>query len=187
MPIEETTFSEEHLTPPSWKEWIQENKIFLFAIGALATLSLLLLFQTLFENSKDLPSPPLPLPQARPASPPRHIPSPKVRPPLSPLEMAKHLYQESKIEEAIRLLLHTAQTHPQEHRREEASHLAKEYHVLQAQKIQIQKLYLQGYVLFHTYPKEACREWAKALMIPIKEDTYYQKAQKRWNADCKNY
>ena len=185
MPIEETTFSEEHLKAPSWKEWIQENKIFLLTVGSLATLSLLLFFQALFQNSPDLPSPP-PLPSSLPLSAPKRLPF-KPPPPTSSLEMAKRLYQESKMEEAIRLLLHTAHTHPEESIREEASRLAKEYHALQTQKTQIQKLYLQGYVLFHTYPKEACQQWAKALMIPLKEDTYTQKAQKRWSSDCKDY
>jgi len=184
MPIEETTFSEEHLTPTSWKQWIQENKIFLLTIGFLAMLSLFLLFQTLFENTQDLPSPSISSPRLLP--PPKRIVPVKSHPPTSSLIIAKRLYQESKIEEAIRLLLHTAHTHPQEPIREEASHLAKEYHLIQAQKTQIQKFYLQGYVLFHTYPKEACQEWAKALMIPLREDAYYQKAQKRWGADCKS-
>lgn len=184
MPIEETTFSEEHLKTPSWKEWAQENKIFLLTIGALTTLSLVFLFQNTFQKYKDIPKP-----QINPVTRPKKLPKiiPKISPPRGPLEIARHLYQESKIEEAIRLLLHTARAHPQENIREEASRLAKQYHEVQAQKIQLQKLYLQGYVLYHTYPQEACQEWAKALMIPLKEDAYYQKAQKRWSEECKNY
>ncbi|MBI3019365.1 MAG: hypothetical protein HYY61_05695 [Deltaproteobacteria bacterium] len=184
MPIEETTFSEEHLTSPSWKEWAQENKIFLATIGGLMTLSLVLLFQNTPPKYKDIPKPQL-QPVVQLKKPPKVIH--KILPPRGPLEIAQHLYQESKTEEAIRLLLHTAQTHPEEPMREEASRLAKEYHAIQAQKTQIQKFYLQGYVLFHTYPKEACQQWAKALMIPLKEDAYTQKAQKRWSSDCKNY
>ncbi|MBI2645902.1 MAG: hypothetical protein HYW85_02565 [Deltaproteobacteria bacterium] len=184
MPIEETTFSEEHLTSPSWKEWGKENKIFLVTIGGLMALSLVLLFQSTSPKSKDIPKPQL-QPIVHPQKPLKVIP--KIIPPRGPLEIAQHLYQESKIEEALRLLLHTAQTHQEETIREEASELAKRYHGIQTQKTQLQKLYLQGYVLWNTYPKEACQEWAKALMISLKEDPYYQKAQKRWNGDCKNY
>lgn len=184
MPTEETTFSEEHLPSPSWKDWIKENKIFLSTIGLLTTLSLALLFQSSFQKSSEIPKPKI-QPISHPQKQPKIIP--KIFPPRSPLEIAKRLYQESKLEEALRLLLHTAHSHPEESMREEASRLAKQIHEIQAQKVQIQRFYLQGYVLFHTYPKEACEEWAKALTIPLKEDTYYQKAQKRWSGDCKNY
>ena len=184
MPIEETTFSEEHFTSPSWKEWAKENKIFLSTIAGLTILSLALLFQDTSPTHQDIPKPQL-QPIVQPQKPLKVIP--KIFSPRGPIAIAEHLYQEAKIEEALHLLLHTAHTHQQEAIREEASLLAKRYHEIQTQKTQLQKLYLQGYVLWNTYPKEACREWAKALMISLNEDAYYQKAQKRWSSDCKNY
>jgi len=183
MHHEEVTFSEELMKEPSWKEWMRENRMFLAVIGILSLLSLILLLENQWNGpSTEKVIAPLqePLPQ-RPTPKPKLL---KKNHTQNPIDEAKELFLSSQTQKAIALLLKIAKENSDSTLQEEASTLAKRYYHIQEEQEKIKKYYLQGYVLFLNYPKEACDEWAKVLTSSLTEDPYYEKAQKRWKENC---
>lgn len=194
MHTEEVTFSEELMKESTWKEWIKNNRLFLGVIGILSLLSLVLLIENQWENQWSRPhtekiisrSPELlpPRPTPKPKSLQKyHIQNPK-NTPKNPIEEAKELFLSSQIQKAIGLLLKIAKEDSHPALQEEASALAKQYYHIQEEQRKIKKQYLEGYVLFLNYPKEACKQWAQVLTSTLTQDSYYEKAQKRWKENC---
>lgn len=182
----ETTFSEELMQSKTWRIWLKENWVFMLVIGLLSLLSLILLIQnqwmTLPTSTEELSvsSPPsAAIPQF-----PKKIKKRK-RHFKNPLEVATHLFENEKIDQAISLLLETARENPSETIREKASILAKKIHEISRERLNIKKSYLEGYVLFQTHPQKACEKWKKILTShDTREDTYYLKTKKRWGEAC---
>lgn len=181
MHKEETTLSED-LMNPSWREWVKDNKLFLITIGSLSFLSICLMIQNYSATSASHASPiSIQEPQVFGPS---TVSKSKPRIQKDPLSKAKELFQESKMKEALTYLLQLSHEHPDMGVRKKASALAKEYRLIQLKREETKRTYLQGYVLFQTYPEKACEEWSNALRSKDEEDPYYEKAKKRFQENC---
>lgn len=183
MKIEEITLSDDLKQPLPWKIWVKEHWGFLVVIGGLSVISLFFLTRDLFypspthiEKFELEPPPPPPTP-----SPPQKRTSPR-----DPFSFTKILFQKGEIDLAISSLLKLARRHPNPKVREKAAKLAKKYHRLRTQKRELKQKYLKGYVLFNTYPKEACQTWSEILKYERPEEPYYRKAKKRFEENCVN-
>ncbi len=181
MKMEEITLSDDN--PLSWNLWIREHWGFLAAIGCLSFLSLFFLVRDLFqpENSG---MEKFNLSEESVISKPEKKEIPAKQIPKDPLKPAKILFKQGDLDAAIAYLLKLGRKHPQIPIREKAAHLAKKYHRIRGQKKELKQKYLQGYVLFRTYPKEACGKWEEIVKTEMAQDPYYQKAKKRWEMEC---
>ncbi len=179
----EITFSEE-LSPKSWRQWAKENGMFLSIIGLLSSISLYLLIQNQMGTfTEDKSQPILTLPSL-----PSHSTPFKMKSiPKDPFFKASQLLKEEKFEEAIQDFLKLSKIHPNFDIRKKASQLAKKAYVTQKKKMKIKEMYLEGYVLFTTYPQKACERWQKIISSSLTDDPYYQKAKKKWDLSCHVY
>lgn len=182
----DTTFSEELMVRRTWREWTRENKVFLFVIGILSLTSMALLFYNQWHDPQEahlFEKQPLSL-----VEPPPHIISkkPKRNTKKNVISEATFLFEQGKVDEAISLLLRQVQDHSNESVREEAARLSKKWHMIQKEKQKLRQQYLEGYVLFQTYPQKACETWESILGSTEISDIYYQKAKRRWEGQCKH-
>jgi hypothetical protein len=181
--MEEITLSDDN--PLSWNLWIREHWGFLAAILCLSLLSLFFLVRDLFQEEYS-PEEKFPLPPISPlASEESAISKPKKKEiPKDPLNPAKILFKEGDLDAAIAYLLKAGRYHPRIPVREKAQQLAKKYHRIRGKKKELKQKYLQGYVLFRTYPKEACGKWGEIVKTEMAQDPYYEKAKKRYEREC---
>lgn len=187
MKLEEITLSDDLKQPMSWKLWIREHWGFLVAIGCLSLISFFFLVRDIFL-SENIQVERINLePEQKPviSEPEKRKPIRK-KTPMDPLEPAKTLFKRGEIDNAIAHLLRLGRKHPRILIREKAAHLAKKYHQIHSQKRGLKQKYLQGYVLFRSYPKEACGKWEEIVKTEMVEDPYYQKAKKRWEVECQS-
>lgn len=187
MKLEEITLSDDLKQPASWKLWIREHWGFLAAIGCLSLISFFFLVRDIFL-SENIQVERINLePEQKPViSEPEKRKPVRKKTPMDPFEPAKTLFKQGKMDEAIAYLLKLGRRHSQIDVREKAAHLAKKYHRIRSQKKELKQKYLQGYVLFRSYPKEACGKWEEILKTEMVEDPYYQKAKKRWEVECQS-
>lgn len=186
MQLEEITLSDDLKQPVSWNLWVREHWGFLAAIGCLSLISFFFLVRDFFhpgnsqmERMNPEESPVISEPEIR-----KPI---RKKTPMDPLEPAKTLFKRGEIDNAIAHLLRLGRKHPRILIREKAAHLAKKYHRIRSQKRELKQKYLQGYVLFRSYPKEACGKWEEIVKTEMVEDSYYQKAKKRWEVECQSH
>ncbi len=171
----------------SWNLWIREHWGFLAAIGCLSLISFFFLIRDFFHPGNIQVERMNLEPEQKPV-----ISEPEIRKlirkktPRDPLESAKTLFKQGKIDEAIAHLLKVGKRHSQIDIREKAAHLAKKYHRIRSQKRELKQKYLEGYVLVRSYPKEGCRKWEEIVKTEMVEDPYYQKAKKRWEVECQS-
>lgn len=195
MDAEEITLSEE-MALPSWKVWIKENKIFIIVIGFLMLISFSLIIQNFIaqnfiaskKSTEPIQKPVLSLPLKERLAKPKSLKKLSIFKKYShPLQKAQALFDASQINEAIQHLLEISQTHKEIDVRKKASSLLKEYRLIQEKREEIKKVYLQGYVLFQSYPQKACSRWTWVIKSNEFNDPYYQKAQKRFEENCLTY
>ena len=187
MDHEETTFSEQLIQSKPWKPWAKENWHFLAAILCLTALSLFLLVKNQLQAPPMVVPADVMEPSAEPPAKPSAPPAPQIKRNRDPLSAAKTLYQQGYPDKATALLLNLAKNHPSLPIRKKSAQLAKAYHFKQQENYRVKKIYLEGYILFHTHPEQACDRWKHILYSSEQEDTYYQKARWRWERDCLPY
>lgn len=185
MKIEEITLSDDMKQPLSWNLWIREHWGFLAAIGCLSLISFFFLVRDfLYSVNSRVERITLESTEKSVTTDPEKRKRSIKQIPKDPMESAKTLFRRGEMDEAIAHLLKLARQHPHVHIREKASHLAKQFHRIRSRRKELKQKYLQGYVLFRTYPKEACARWADIVKTEMAEDPYYQKAKKRWEVVC---
>jgi len=181
MKNEEITLSEDLNTQHSWRSWLKSNWVFLIIIGGLSTISMAMVIQNRWPSQVTIQTENItPLPK----------PTPKVHKPRkvkksNPFSQAERDYLKGDLSLAISHLLKITSTHPNANIREKAADLSKKYRRIQIEKEKIKRIYLDGYILFHSYPDRACQKWATVLQSSLHSDAYYQKGLTRWKNYCR--
>ncbi len=184
---EETTYSEELMKQTNWKDWILEYKYYVSAIICLSLISLSLMIQNYVSTWKQKAIPSNEVTQSLPDPPQKmaiHL-HPKSSHSNDPLSQARLLADGSQLDKAIALLLRTSQNHKNLEVRLKASEMAKVYHSLRHKRTETEKGYLEAYVLYETYPEQACTIWKKLMNLSDHKDKSVQKAQQRYRERCR--
>lgn len=179
------TLSENLTGKKSWQEWIRENILFLIVLGGLSLVSIVLMVYNQWEVRVQQRHIQTLLLQQKPEM--SRNEKPKVKKTKDPLAFSEQLYSTGKIDESISELLKISKEAPNEALRQRASLLVKKFHRIKKRQEKRRKLYLEGYVLFHTYPKEACKRWRDIVQTQHEDDIpdeYFQKGLTRWQQDC---
>jgi hypothetical protein len=183
MMDEEITITEEIPGASPWKEWFNENRFFVLAIALLSLCSIsLMVYNQLKSRASEkiytLPTPPVePTPPA----------TPKPNKKTSPLDIAKKLIRQGKVDEAIALLIKISSASNNKHIRFESAALAKKIHAEKIQGERLKKDYLKGYVIFEENPKQACSIWKYILNTYRADISYYKKTQSLYKNRCQIY
>ncbi|MBI4040713.1 MAG: hypothetical protein HY390_02480 [Deltaproteobacteria bacterium] len=172
---------QKHLPP--WKDWLWRYRWFLSIIFILTCFSVILfMFEYLRTEtlSHPLAEPPAILPVATPRVTQPKPPQPK----KSPYDIAKRLYEQGQLEDAKKIFLSIAEGDSTRNTRRMASERAKDIQNEILEWNQMKKQYLEGYVLFHSYPEKACAIWEQILQNKYTRAPSFLKAKKHYQSFC---